>query len=760
MTEVGIGNEAVRRAVAVASKHTHVSSVGRITHQKSSNDFAVTINFSVALPNEWRVAGKSPNSGVRAEEPVRFDFPRDYPLLAPIPSLRPDFTRSLPHIQPYMTADQRPVPCIYDGELTELLHHQGWVGLLDHTAIWLERAANSTLMDPEQGWEPVRRDSFRDYVVADAGDIQQVVNRQGGSIFRRAKYTRFVFEEGTEGVYSRVLPERVQVNKDAVPSIFAEHPLLAAPPTFAGKSLAVLVWPGKHPSGKLVSNDTYYPETVSNVKGLRDRARQYGCLQELDSALGILRNALLHWTSHRHFKLLILLLARRPFRLIGSSSEVEICPYVVDIGSPQLFGSGPSTQVCAAAHRHQISRGLLAKMAGDDSLGVPLDWTLLGAGSLGSKIAVHLARAGRGPCVVVDRSTLVPHNAARHALLPTLDDSDGLWIRDKATALCEALRGLKTEVTPVAQDVVDIVRSKKRRLLGKRPWVVVNATASLTVQEALAAADALPAGRVIEVSLFAGGRVGVVAVEGPDRNPNVADLIAEFYRSMADDRSLRDVLSGRDDTSRQQVGQGCGSLTMTMSDGRMSLFAASMAEYLLDKQRNGLSNLHGDVLVGRLLQGGLGLAWKVNTVEPVEIVKMDDRNWHVRISGLARRKMDSEVRNWSGVETGGVLIGRLSEVNRSVYVVDVLSAPEDSVRDRTKFVLGTRGLRRRISSYVKGADGALYCVGTWHSHVALSAPSRIDEATAKELSLDEQSPSVLLIHTPGGFRGLLADTPL
>ena len=93
-------------------------------------------------------------------------------------------------------------------------------------------------------------------------------------------------------------------------------------------------------------------------------------------------------------------------------------------------------------------------------------------------------------------------------------------------------------------------------------------------------------------------------------------------------------------------------------------------------------------------------------------------------------------------------------------VVDVLSAPEDSVRDRTKFVLGTRGLRRRVSSYVKCAGGALYCVGTWHSHMALSGPSRIDEATAKELSLDEQSPSVLLIHTPGGFRGLLADTPL
>lgn len=755
MTGAGVSSQAVRRAMAVAAKHSHVAGVGSVACRDSGVE-AIEVTFCVALPNQWRVEGENRNTGVRAEEKVRFDFPRGYPLFAPNPSLRPNFTRNLPHLQPYTTSDGRPVPCIYDGYLRELLHHQGWPGILDHTAMWLDKAATLSLMDPEQGWEPVRRDYFRDYVVADASDIQQAVRRGGGSMFRRAKYIRLTLDSGTERVLSWVLSERMQVNEDIVPSIFRERPISRDGSAFEGESLATLVWPGKHASGTPIVSDTYYPETVFNVKDLRDRARQYGCLAELSSALNTLRKSLKHWRPNGPFKLLILLLVRRPFPLICSNSAIEICPYITDIQSPDLFASGRSTAVYAAAHRHQISRDLLAQMTGDGPLEVALNWTLLGAGSLGSKIAVHLARAGRGPQVVVDWSTLSPHNAARHALLPVADDSDTLWTCDKATALCEALRGLRAEVTPVTADVVDVIQSNaSRRCLGKKPWAVVNATASLAVQEALAADELLSKSRVIETSLFGGGSVGVLTVEGPDRNPNTADLMAECYRSIGEDLVLSKMVFGDDDASRQLVGQGCGSLTMTMSDGRLSLFAAAMAEYLLGKQRNGLPERIGEALIGCLQCDGMSVTWQSSAVEPVEIVKMENRSWYARVGESARQKIEGEVRRRPNVETGGALIGRLSEANRSVHVVDVVEAPEDSVRARGEFVLGTKGLGRRISGYINSTGGALYCVGTWHSHPVSSGPSKVDRATAN--SLVENSPFVMLVHTPDGFRGLLAD---
>ena len=752
-----MGSQEVRRATAVAARHARVRGVGSVVLHQDSGVETVEITFRVPLPNEWRMEGKSPRTGVRAEEQVRFDFPGDYPSLAPIPSLRPDFTRSLPHIQPYITSDGRPVPCIYDGDLRELLYHQGWVGILDHAAVWLERAATLNLIDPTQGWEPVRRDCFRDYVVADASDIQQVVDRRGGSIFRRAWYTRLVYEDGKECVHAEVSPERTHVNTDVVPTVFEEYPILPNGSAFGGKSLAVLVWPGKHPSGKPIMSDIYHPETVFNIRDLRERAKQYGCRTELDDAIGILRKALSHRKPQGPFKLVVLLLARRPFRVIGSDSPIEICPYVADIHSPGLFARGSSTAVYAAAHRHQISRDLLAQMAGNGTQNVAFDWTLLGAGSLGSKIAVHLARAGRGPRIVVDRSSLSPHNAARHALLPVAADSDVFWTCDKATALCDGLRGLKTEAVPYPLDVVKMIRSQSgRRHLGK-PWAVVNATASHAVQEALAANNALPEGRVIETSLFGGGRVGLLTVEGPRRNPNTVDLMAECYKLIAGDEPLSEIVFRDEDASRQQVGQGCGSLTMTMSDGRLSLFAASMAEYLLGKQSSGLSDRTGEALIGRLSCDGLSLAWQTSAVEAVDVVKMESGSWCVRVGPFAKRKIESEVRREPNIETGGALIGRLSEANRSVHVVDVLDAPEDSVKARGEFVLGTKGLRRRISSYINSTGGALYCVGTWHSHLVSSGPSKVDKATAKLLSLAEQPPLVLLIHTPSGFRGLLAD---
>ena len=146
-------------------------------------------------------------------------------------------------------------------------------------------------------------------------------------------------------------------------------------------------------------------------------------------------------------------------------------------------------------------------------------------------------------------------------------------------------------------DAVSLLMSKghARQAWPKNSWGVVNTTASLVVREALAASNFLET-RVIETSLFARGRVGLVTVEGPDRNPSTTDLMAECYALLREDKTLATVMFDKENMSRQQTGQGCGSLTMTMSDGRLSLFAAGMAEYLLARQRDGLPSETGEVL--------------------------------------------------------------------------------------------------------------------------------------------------------------------
>ena len=112
-----------------------------------------------------------------------------------------------------------------------------------------------------------------------------------------------------------------------------------------GKSLALVVWPGKHPSGKLIVNETYLPETVDSVDGLKERAALYGCRHELDAGLNWLRTCLSGWPPSGSYAMAVILLARRPFAVIGSESPIELCPYVVEVGPPRLFADNGATVV-------------------------------------------------------------------------------------------------------------------------------------------------------------------------------------------------------------------------------------------------------------------------------------------------------------------------------------------------------------------------------------------------------------------------------
>ncbi|MCY4384881.1 MAG: Mov34/MPN/PAD-1 family protein [Nitrospinae bacterium] len=757
MTRVG-PDDAVRRALTLISEHPGVHQVDAPLIDEASGATTVNVTFGINLPNEWRRQGESP-SGVRLKEVVRLDFPSGFPLEPPELSLRTDFTRDLPHMQPWVI-DGRPVPCIYDGDLAELLHTEGLAGILNQTFIWLENAALGTLIDPEQGWEPVRRDSLSDVVVADAEHLQGLVDRHGGHRFLKTNYLKIDAADGTQCVNCQVLNEVVKVDRVSVVKVIGESKLNDDVQFRRGASLALVVWPGKHPSGETIVCDTYFPETVDSVNSLKERAALYGCKQELGAALSLLGKCLVGRSVAAPFTIVVILLARRPYKVIGSVSPIEVCPYVIDVQAPHLFTYGGVSAVRAAAHRHAISRTLLAQMAGNEATAERPCWTLLGAGSLGSKLALHLARAGNGPDVVVDKSRMKPHNAARHALIPATGDMQFLWMDTKVRALSKALSGFNQTTTPIVADaaLMAVNRSDAQGAWSSKTWAVVNATASLAVREALGASESLSA-RVIETSLFSEGRIGVITVEGLSRNPITTDLMAEFYAILHENPHLASIVFNDDDPfSRQIIGHGCGSLTTVMSDSRLSLFAAGMAEYLLAKQREGMPDEGGEVMIGRLTDDGLGLEWRACPTPRVTVVQTNNGEaWCVHLHERALTKMQEEVARWPNVETGGVLMGRLSEVSRVAHVVDVLDAPEDSRRTANEFVLGTKGLRNLIRTYSEAVGWSLYCLGTWHSHLSPSGPSPTDRDTARAVSLARLTPSIFVIMTPAGFEALTGD---
>jgi hypothetical protein len=756
MTETSI---AITRALRLVAQHPNVQHIAEPKEDTRTGQIAVALDIQLDLPSRWLVAGQSPN-GVRVVEPALFSFPADYPLRAPVISLRMDFDRSLAHVNPGSPSEP-PRPCIFDGNLDELLQRAGIVEIVNQLVSWLHNAALGRLIDPKQGWEPVRRDSLSDLIVVDSDSMRTMVDRNGGHGFFRLEYARIPGGSLGRGDYSPIIGsvgDRIALNRSTSRRTFSKR-LFDKPTVELGSSIALFVWPGKHGDGSAWMSDKYRPETVIDRETLFVRASELGCDKSLKSAMDWMVRSLSGVGDQFAFPVAVVLCARRPFHLIGSDSPQELCPYILEIRSASSSIIVDSL-VRPTGFRDAISVQLLRRLSGIKLLSETRRWVQIGAGSIGSKIALHLARSGCAPEKLIDIGVLSPHNMARHALYPTVGRIGEACLQSKAEAVAEVITRLDQKCEPAFLDVRDVLsdETQRKHLFPRSSWAVVNCTASLAVREALASSKNFPS-RVIECSLFSSGRIGIILMEGPQRNPDCGDLISAFYQLALDDSNLRHLLFETiDSVQRVEVGQGCGSPTMTIPDGRLSMFAASMAEAIRLYQGKGLPST-GLALVGCLNQDEIGISWRQFAFPPSRVVRDRRGQSHtlVRISSSVHERILAEVSRWSKVETGGILLGRFSEAAQAFYVVDLLAAPEDSKRSVTKFVLGTRGVRKALRSYSESSNNTLYSLGTWHSHLSASDPSARDFETAGAIEFSRLTPSLVLVRTPDDYRLALAN---
>ena len=192
----------IQHACAVISAHPAVQDTG--VPDYGGKSVQLTIVVEVPLPNAWKAEGQSPN-GVKQFEEVRLDFPAGFPLDPPEPSLRPDFSRDLAHMQPWLTQDGRTVPCIQDGKMSEFIHLEGIGGVINQTVLWLDHAAEGRLITEEQGWEPARRDQICDYLIADDNALRKHVDKRGGFHFLQYKYLRSKNPDGFDALTGEII---------------------------------------------------------------------------------------------------------------------------------------------------------------------------------------------------------------------------------------------------------------------------------------------------------------------------------------------------------------------------------------------------------------------------------------------------------------------------------------------------------------------------------------------------------------------------
>lgn len=722
-----------------------------------SKSASVLIEMNVEMPLAMKADGESLN-GVRTVEPVEVSIGPNYPWVAPTFYLRDDFPRDLPHLQPGALTS-RPRPCLIDGSHQEFfvqfgLEESGLFHLIEQLGLWLRRAAVGALINPEQGWEPMLRQQLGDAIAFDSDAARASVDRTGGWFTWASRYYRHGPEDAVLNGASHTLIDASTTKVPLKAGIDDQNFTARQRPNamLVGSTVTAILWPDKLANGKPFVASTYLPETVQTLGDLRARATQLGCSRSFEALLSNLERSFAGTHLESPIPVGMVFCARRPLHIAGYESDIELLPYVIEMRPfsrrQSLFPNGEDEPVAPAAHYDAITPALLRRMSGASEL-API--AVLGCGSLGSKLALHLARSGQDVAAVSDRGELRPHNMARHALL-----AERIF-ETKADALASDLTPLGSKPAVHTGDLVTDLRDRKlvASIIPKAVRTAINTTASLAVREALVnAAGNMKRLRTFEAGLVGRGRGAFLLGDGKGGNPNHCDLIAELYAKLEPQERFHQLMFDPEQGLAQiQIGQGCGSLTMRMSDARLSAMTGGIAEEF-DRAVTAPPE-EGLIVLATTEADCPTTTWQRRPVRAFEIVEiMGTDGWTMRISADVADSIRREARHFHTVETGGVMIGTASARLKTVTVVDLLDAPRDSNRSAGLFVLGTEGLQAAILKRHDQSGRTLFDVGTWHSHLMDEGPSPTDWSTARDLASERAPPSVLLISTPKRFFAL------
>ncbi|WP_430397418.1 ThiF family adenylyltransferase [Ferrovibrio sp.] len=737
--------EALRDVLSVLGAYHNASNIQR----KERPDGGTEIIFDLKV----RKPPKGFANGVRATETVWLVLPPGFPLESPFIWLRQDFSRALPHINPHSSrpkpGDDFVEPCVIDEPLPTFFHYNGFAHLLHRIQKWLDDAAFDSLARDDRYWEPIRRNGLSVFLTARRDALARHITDKKG----RA-YLPTLVSQGNESVnefqFCGIVADYENMRPDDLIELAADRIARAA---------TILLW-GKNVVG------SYLPDTVKNFTDLEKLAEQYGC-KSVTSSITPLVEALNKSARNVSFFVFVIFAVKRPKPLPGSfggddKPEIEYIPYVCALDKREIVGRGgfqrhfqrPDWVIPFGLH-YDISPEILQKTSGISYSNDGKRLTLLGCGSLGSKVAIHLGKSGFGNIDLIDRGRLSPHNLARMGIVNERFSS-GL---PKAVAVRAELGLLGHRGTPNVSfaDAVEDLCSEAGLEVSEKSALLLDATASINVHNALCKGNLSRPVRIAQASFLANGRAGLLIHEGNERSPDLEDLKTEFWRYWAEAPKAEHVVwkAGVKQADRIRVGEGCESMSMVMSDMAASLLTAGISQDVSRLMRIDALPIHGRVSFGIASEDGRSVVWKDSVLEP-SIILQAENGWEVRILPALARIIDARARRSKELETGGYLVGRINPAIRRITLAADVPPPPDSIHRKNRFILGKEGAREALMELCDKSRGAFLAVGTWHSHPMGGGESDTDIGTLQDIARDFcGTPAVSLIWRPEGYHAVV-----
>lgn len=655
-------------------------------------------NVKVNLPSSFKSKSQT-DKGVKSIENITMEFPKEFPYKAPMVYLRDDFNRNFPHINPIVDKFN---PCIFEGSVDELLQQPLWIdGILDQLIDWLETSASNSLINPEQGWEPMRVD-----------------DNNGFLVFDRKELLLYFLEEKKFAFYVSYKKSKKDFLVARVSETVIEN--------FKSSFMFCFV-------SSDVSNE-YIPYNIRNFTNLVEFARKNNINNIKESINGNYEKLV----KDKIELLFISLFIKRPYKVIGTDSSIEILHFSLELKKHKKKNEvHQNANVCTLSGLNLSDTKLLQQFSGVKRVIKETQMIMqIGCGSVGSKVALHLARNGNDNFKLIDEKYFVPNNNARHALFSLSS------LNSKVELLQEAMQkiGLKN-IDPVSKNIFDIENFKTTN-----EDIIIDSTASLSVNNYLT--TKLFQGRLIHTSLYNNGTIAFVGIEGKNREVKIVDIISFMYQKCTEDNEIAKRITDTHATY-QSIGQGCGSFTTVSSDATISISSAGMSNLIQSKIDNGFDN-NGEFWLGLLDDNNLGMSWKKTIIQPLSlkhIKGIDNGDWEIRIFKNVLDNIKIESDKWNDLETGGILIGHISIPTQTIVITGQIEAPEDSIRGKCKFYSGVKGLGEKLKFIEKSSAGMITQLGTWHSHPNSSSnPSSIDIDSKKKMYQDRNDmPTVCLI---------------
>jgi integrative and conjugative element protein (TIGR02256 family) len=634
--------------------------------------------------------GQAPLRDIRPVERIAVTFSGSDRYWPEVLALREDFPRDLPHLFPRLESEPRSL-CLYEDSYEELKLRWTAVKVVERIRFWLRESSRESLHGADQPLEPLFVGRFESLILP-----TDIFTGDGSAPEHLSVQC---YEQGLQStvyVATRTHGSITASAGDFVATIFIGEPRVQSGMRFAPGHLLDL-------------------NKATNIAGV--------------DVIDGLRRRLLEWQHDARLlkSRLIIVMAFPKIREKGSAVEAsDIWAFGMHQSVEQLgemlalwqvvpggqvgglvgvtFDAKSAAAISLTPLNPQFALSRARAAAANGLAPDTRRITAVGVGALGSQIIGTLARAGYGQWKFIDEDMFLPHNAARHELPHSVV---GLT---KVTALTQWINSILSEPVVETGIVANLLDPGDKREIVENALQGAEVIADFSASQAVArhlARDFDGSGRCVSAFMNPGGTDLIFLAEDSSRTTRLDVVEMQYYRMLLEETELSEHF--RPPEGQVRIARSCRDVSAVLP-GDVVMHHAAIASRAM---RMALNQDQGRICVWtsdkefntRLFQRS-----PADTIEGTvgRVRLITDRLFLSTVRAERQRKLPHE--------TGGVLLGSWDLQRGIVYVVAMISSPDDSDECPTSYIRGCRGLESAVSDVMARTDGQLQYLGEWHSH--------------------------------------------